>query len=249
MIERETTDDGIVTLRLAHGKASVMDADFLRAFQTRIAEAEDAAAIVITGTGSIFSAGVDLFRLTDGGAEYVRRFVPLLSDFLLQLFTLPVPVVAAANGHAVAGGALTVMASDYRLMAEGGGRIGVPELLVGVPFPASALEIVRYAVAPQHVQPLVLTGRTLLPDEALAWGVVDEVIPAEGLLERAYAVARQLAAVPRETFRLTKQYLRAETLERIARRAPQNDPAAFRVWEDPATHDYIRAYLARTVRK
>jgi enoyl-CoA hydratase len=248
MIERET-HDGIVTLRLAYGKASVMDADFLRAFRAELANAEDARAIVLTGTGSIFSAGVDLFRLSDGGAEYVRAFVPLLSEFLLQLFTLPVPVVAAANGHAIAGGALTVLASDYRLMAEGGGRIGVPELLVGVPFPASALEIVRFAVAPERVQPLVLTGRTLGPAEALAWGLVDEVVPAEALAERARAVAEQLAAVPREVFRMTKEYLRADTLERIRRRAPQNDPAAFRIWEDPATHAGIRDYLARTVRK
>src|SRR5256885_379670 len=160
MIEREV-DDGILTLRLAHGRASAMDVELLEALLRELDSAADARAVVLTGTGAIFSAGVDLFRMTEGGPEYVRRFFPLLGEFLLRLFALPVPVVVAANGHAIAGGCLMVMAADYRLMAEGGGKIGVPELLVGVPFPAVALELVRYAVPADRIQSLVYTGRNL----------------------------------------------------------------------------------------
>jgi enoyl-CoA hydratase len=249
MIER-TLHEGILTLRLAHGKASALDVELLDALLRELeGAADEARAIILTGTGSIFSAGVDLFRLTREGADYVRRFLPLLSRVVRALFAFPRPVVAAANGHAIAGGCILVLAADARLMAEGGGRIGVPELLVGVPFPAAALEVVRFAVPRDRVQSLVYTGRTLQPQEALAAGLLDEVVAPAELLPRAQEVARQLALIPPEVYRLTKQYLRAEALERIDRAGEPNDRAALEVWSAAQTHDHIREYLRRTVRK
>jgi enoyl-CoA hydratase len=237
LIEREERE-GIVTLRLAHGKASAMDVELMEALIEALDGAMDARAIVLTGTGSIFCAGVDLFRLTSEGASYVERFFPLLRDMLQKLFALPVPVVAAANGHAVAGGCILVCACDYRLMADGNGRIGVPELLVGVPFPEVALKVMQFAVP--NVAPLVITGKTLLPREALDARMIDEVVEPAALLDRAHAIASQLAAIPRESFRLTKRVLRG---------LPADDAAALKVWSDPAIHQSIKDYLAKTVRK
>src|SRR5436305_10167261 len=125
--------DGVLTLRLAHGKAGALGVELVDALLHELdGAAGDVRALVLTGTGSIFSAGVDLFRLTREGADYVRRFLPLLSRFFRVLFAFPMPVVAAVNGHAIAGGCVIALACDVRLMAEGGGKIGVPELLVGV---------------------------------------------------------------------------------------------------------------------
>ena len=127
MIEHSQHDD-ILTLRLAHGKASALDVELLDALLSELdGVAEDVRALILTGTGSIFSAGVDLFRITRDGADYVRRFLPLLSRFLGTLFAFPRPVVAAVNGHAIAGGCVIALACDVRLMAGGVGRIGVPE--------------------------------------------------------------------------------------------------------------------------
>jgi enoyl-CoA hydratase len=249
MIAR-TEQDGVLTLRLAHGKASALDVELLDALARELdGVAEDVTAVILTGSGSIFSAGVDLFRLTREGAGYVRDFLPLLSRFLRQLFTFPRPVVAAVNGHAIAGGCLIVLAADARLMAEGAGRIGVPELLVGVPFPAAALEVVRFAVPHERVQSLVYTGRTLSAREALGAGLIDEVVAPGDLLTRAQELARQLATIPPAVFSLTKQSLRAEALERIDRAGERSDQAALAVWSDPRTHAHIREYLRRTLGK
>ena len=248
MIDRTTTD-GIVTLRLDHGKAAALDLELLDAMALAINELadSDARAVILTGTGSIFSAGVDLFRVLDGGSDYVAQFFPALARIVLDLFAFPKPFVVAANGHAVAGGCIFTLCGDYRLMAAGSARIGIPELLVGVPFPASVIEIVRFAVPPQHLQMLMYTGRTVTPDEALRLGLLDEV--ADDLPGRAGAVARQLAALPPHAFQLAKRQLRDRTISHAKHYAHELDGDALEWWKAPETHARIREYLAKTVRK
>ena len=123
-----------------------------------------AKAVVVTGQGRMFSAGVDLPRLVAGGAAYAREFVPAMNHAFETLFAFTKPLVAAVNGHAIAGGCVLACCADYRIMAREPGRIGVPELLVGVPFPVVPLEIVRFATPPQHVQALIYRGLTLAAD-------------------------------------------------------------------------------------
>lgn len=250
MIERND-EDGITTLRLAHGKASAMDIELVEGLHRVIAEVSgsEARAIVLTGSGSIFSAGVDLFRLADGGRAYAERFVPALSRMLLDLFALPKPLVVAVNGHAIAGGCIFTLAGDYRLMAAGNGRIGIPELLVGVPFPPSVIEAVRFAVPPQHLQMLMYTGRTFAPDDALRLGMIDEVIDAASLAARAAEVARGFAALPPQAFALAKRQLRDHAISRAKHYANELDRDVEALWSAPDTHARIRDYLAKTVRK
>jgi len=199
MIHREDRD-GVAVLRMEHGKAQAMDLELLDALEEAVQELEGARpspdAVVLTGTGSIFSAGVDLFRVLDGRAAYLDAFLPALSRALKRLFVFSRPVVAAVNGHAIAGGCILACACDLKVMAEGDGRIGVPELRVGVPFPVAPLEILRFAVPPQHLQKLAYLGRTYGAAEALTWGLVDELAPAGELLDRAVAAARQLGIEP-----------------------------------------------------
>ncbi len=248
MIER-TRHDGITTIRLAHGKASALDLELSDALALALAEtaASDARAAILTGTGSIFSAGVDLFRVVDGGREYSERFYGSLTRLMLDLFTFPKPLVVAANGHAIAGGCIFTLAGDYRLMAAGNGRIGIPELLVGVPFPPSVIETVRFAVPPQHLQMLMYTGRTFGPDDALRLGIVDEVTDA--LPARAEEMARHFAGLPEQAFALAKRQLRDRTISRAKHYANELDDVVREQWCDEATHARIREYLAKTVRK
>jgi enoyl-CoA hydratase len=244
----EITENGDVTiLTLAHGKANALDLEFCDGLRRAVATLETGA-LVITSTGSIFSAGVDLFRLTSGGADYARRFVPALVEMLRVLFLMPIPVVSAVNGHAIAGGCIINAAADYRVMASGKGKIGVPELLVGVPFPALALEILRFAVPKDEIEELVYLGKTVTADEALAKGLIDELTDPAGLLDRAVAVARQLAAAPQATFRIVKHQLREPAVAR-AREFAAADEKALEIWSSPATHVHIREYLDRTVGK
>jgi enoyl-CoA hydratase len=248
MIAR-SQQDGIVTVRLAHGKASALDAELLDGLLKEFESIDEVRALVLTGTRSIFSAGVDLLRLTRDGPDYVRHFLPSLARLVRALFAFPKPLVAAVNGHAIAGGCILVLACDVRIMADGTGRIGLPELLVGVPFPAAALEVVRFAVPRNQVQSLIYTGRSLLPQDALRAGLVDEVVAPDALQVRAQEVARQLAAIPPAAFALTKQALRAPALEQIDAAGERLDPAVLDEWTSADTLAHIREYLRRTLGK
>jgi enoyl-CoA hydratase len=130
--------DGVAVLTMAHGKANALDIEFCDALAARFDDLHkaDAKAVVLTGKAKIFSAGVDLKRLSAGGADYIRRFLPALHRLYEAVFFHPKPVVAAVNGHAIAGGCVLACCADRRLMARDAGRIGVTEILVGVPFPA-----------------------------------------------------------------------------------------------------------------
>ena len=237
-------NDGILTSTLAHGKANALDLELCQAAQRefeRAAESNDVRAVVLTGTGSIFSAGVDLPRLISDGRNYVQSFVESLDAMLRTLFLFPKPVIAAINGHAIAGGAIMAFACDYRLMS--GGRIGVPEALVGVPFPPIALEVVRFAVPRQHLQSMLYLCWTIECDEAKSRGIIDEVVTADDLLIRSRMIARQFADIAPDAFRLTKLQIRDPF---VGENAPKE---IVDLWAAPETHDRIRAYLAKTIKK
>src|SRR5262249_55582230 len=179
------------------------------------------------------------------GAPYVRASLPALSRSFETLFSLLKPVVAAVNGHAIAGGCIIACAADQRLMARDSGRIGIPELLVGVPFPVVPLEIVRFAVPPAHVQTLIYRGMTCSADEALQRGIVDAVVDADSLVDDAVALAESLAAIPPTSFALTKRLLREPVLERM--HSATLDAAAHQAWESPEILDAVRNYVERTL--
>ena len=238
--------DGILVVRLDHGKAHALDLELSRALAQTTQEIEsnaDVRAVVLTGTGSIFCAGVDMFRVLDGGSEYVDSFVTSMAETLKSLFQLSRPVVAAINGHAIAGGCVLAAACDYRIMAHGTGTIGVPELSVGMPFPLVAMEILRFATSEAHLQELVYRGRTYPVEEAYERGLVDELIEPDSLQGRALEIAQQLGSEPSARFRITKRQLRGPALE-LMDRARETDAEVRVAWKDPATLDAIRRYVA-----
>ncbi len=248
MIQRQD-HDGIAVLQMAHGKANAIDLELFTALDEAlvgVAEEDGVHAVVITGTGKIFSAGVDLFRVLDAGPEYLDAFLPALSSVITRIPRMSLPVVAAVNGHAIAGGCILACACDRRIMSDHErARIGVSELVVGVPFPVAALEVLRALLPEQKVHEMVYGGKALSPQDALAVGLVDEITTPGDVLEEAIGAARRLAQIPSRAFALTKQQLRDPLLQRVERLAPQLDPQVVEAWKDPATQDRIRAFMEK----
>ena len=243
--------DSVAVLTMAHGPANAMDVELCRELRRAMLELipSDARAIVITAKGPIFSAGVDLLALAKGGRPYLEEFLPELSGSLRLLFATDKPVVAAVNGHAIAGGCVLACACDYRLMARGAGRIGVPELRVGVPFPLVPAEITRHALGTARAQRAMLVGNVVESERAVAEGFVDEMVEPERLMERALAVAAAMAATPPASFARTKRDLRRPTLEVWERLGLQHDRDTLETWDSPAVREAVRAYVQKTLKK
>ncbi|MFC4003071.1 enoyl-CoA hydratase/isomerase family protein [Prauserella oleivorans] len=238
--------EGVAVVRLAHGKANALDTELCERLLGVLDDVLRAGhpAVVLTGTAGVFSAGVDLRRLVTGGAAYVREFLPVLSEVFLTLFDFPRPVVAAINGHAIAGGAVLAAACDARVMNADHGMLGWTELRVGVPFPLAATEILRCAYGSPALTELMVWARTWRGPDALARGLVDAMAAEDAVVGRAAELARTLGRVPPEAFLHTKRQLHRPFNERIGEHGPSDDAHVEHVWSAPETLATIRSYVA-----
>ncbi|SDD22302.1 enoyl-CoA hydratase [Geodermatophilus telluris] len=233
----------VVVLRIEHGRVGALDVELLDAL-TEAVTASDRA-LVVTGSGSSFSAGVDLRRVLDGGRSYTEALLTALTRTFRAVFDHPRPTVAAVNGHAIAGGCVLALTCDLRLVS--GGRIGLTELAVGVPFPTAALEIVRHALGPRAGRVLLGAG-TVDPERALALGVADELTGPDELLPRAVALAGELAARSPGSYRLAKAALHRPA-DAAIEAAAGDDAAVVGGWTAEDTRRRIEAALAALTRR
>jgi enoyl-CoA hydratase len=234
-------------LALSSGRVNALDVELLEELTAAIRELQrsGAGALVVTGAGRVFCAGVDLNRVLQGGADYSDRLIPALSDAFVAMFCYPGPTVAAINGAAIAGGCVLACACDRRLMSPDA-QIGASEVRVGVPFPAAALEVVRYACG-DHAEEVLLGGRVYRGADAVASGLAHRVI-AEDLLEAAVAEASDLGDISVDAYRHTKAQLRTPTLARISD-ADGIDREVRQLWGDDQTRQRIADSLERLRRR
>lgn len=213
-IVRETRDDGITILRIDRPPVNALDVDTLNELSDAFDEVRGDAtrAVILTGTEKVMSAGADLVKVLKGDDAYIDAGIDALTRNFRTLFEFPKPVVASVNGHALAGGAVLTCGCDHRVMGKWAGEIGTIELTAGVPFPAWALELVRYAVKPEFFQEIVYFGRSYVPEIAVAKGLVDEVVADALLAQRSIEVAHELMQIPGITFATTKRSMRAATV-------------------------------------
>lgn len=234
--------DGVTIVRFDHPPVNALDLNLLEAIIASMRSIEGP--VVITGAGRCFSAGVDLRAIVDGGPDYAERFVAAVPEACLAVFDHPAPVVAAINGHAIAGGCVLAMAADVRLMSAG--TIGLTELAVGVPFPVAALEISRFAMGPSATR-AALQAKTIDPVSALARGWIDDVIPNDELIGQAVGIARELGQYSPAVYAATKRQLHQPARAAIEAAAAL-DAKARAGWMTEETRSRIAGFIETLAR-
>jgi len=237
--------DAISVLRLNRPPAHAFCLELANEFEAVLATdaVQNAAALVVTGGGAFFSGGLDLKRVPGYSRKEQREFLSILNRVVGKLYASPVPVVAAVNGHAVAGAFILALTTDYRVGPTGDARFGLTEARVGIPFPAVPMIILLAECAPQDVRFITLPARNFGADEALRRGIFDELQPPDAVLERAIEVARDMASMPAESYRRIKQQVRAAALAEIKTVIETDADPMLEGWFGPEAQDTSLAVL------
>ncbi len=201
-------------------------------------------ALVLSGTPGMFSGGLDVpVWLTLDRPSLARAW----RDFYLLLRALacsPIPVAAAINGHGPAGGTVLALFSDWRAMAEGDWKVGFNEVQVGIPLPPVILSALRRQVGPRQAERLGTGGLVISAGEAARTGLVDELAPLEGVVDRAVAWCQALLTLPPQAMSITRQRSRADLAGYFDHIEPELDEVIAAWWSDE-TQNVLRALAAK----
>ncbi len=221
-----SSEHDIARLSLQTGPVNAMGPEFLADLDAALDAAQDARALVLTGAGSAFSAGLDLPRLLTLDETTITGFIAAFSRVMEKVFLWPKPTVAALNGHAVAGGFVLASACDYRLLARGPAKLGMTGVTLGIAYPSLVIAMLQYSVPKAAWHNVLLDGRLYDVEAAQSAQLVESVVDPDVLLERATERALGLCAADPGAYARTKRMLKWETVAR-AQSLQQESHAAF----------------------
>lgn len=245
----ETTfHNGIAEIVLARPPVNALNPELCQAVRAALDSAigNGAQGVILGSAAKVFSAGLDVPHLASLGQDRdaLRSAWQAFFDTALALANAPVPVVAALNGHAPAGGCVWALCCDYRVMASGPFRIGLNETQVGLVAPEGIQRLMRRIVGAHRAERLLVAGEMVEAERALALGLVDEVVEIDSVSTRARVWLEQLLALPRDAMLATRTIARADVVDALQPHNIQLDRFVD-AWYGEGTQAALRALLAR----
>jgi len=208
--------DRVAIITIDDGKANAISHDIAAGVHDALEQAKsEAGAVVLTGRPGRFSAGFDLSVMTSS-PEAARNLLKAGADIAIEIHEFPMPVVIASTGHALAMGAILLMAADVRIGAEGNFKIGLNEVAIGMPVPKFAVELARTSLSNAAFTAAVNLATVYDPAGAVVAGYLDQVVADDAVLPTALAHAAELAErLDADAFALTRQNCRGASLDLI----------------------------------
>ncbi len=244
--------DDVTTIRLEGGKANAMTVDLLDTIERAVDDFErsESRAAVIVGYERFFSAGLALPKLYDLDRPAMQMFIERFARSMTRVLACEKPIVAAINGHAIAGGCVLALMCDHRVISdEPSVRIGLNEAQLGIGLPAIVIEPLRAQVPPASLVTIALEGRLFSPIEARNIGLVHEVVAAADVLDLAIARAHGFAANPTTAVAQIKRALRAPIIEGVARTSAVETERWLDTWFAPEARTRLRAAVDKLSRQ
>jgi enoyl-CoA hydratase/carnithine racemase len=246
LVETTVHDGGIHEIRLARAHVNALNPALCVALREAImqAQADGARGIILSGGPKAFTAGLDVPHLITLDAAALRD---AWEGFFLAARALaesPVPVVAALNGHAPAGGCVLALCCDYRVMAAGAYFIGLNETQVGLVAPEGIQQLMQRVVGAHRAERMLVAGEMVDAQRALEIGLVDELADLDAVPARAREWLAGLLALPGKPMLATRAIARADVVAALQPERIGID-RFIASWNDLDTQTALRALVAR----
>ena len=241
------TTPSTVTLTLDNGVANTLSLEMAEALTGAIKDAEsnpdNQSMVIKSNNQKIFSAGLDIQEMNAPEPVRLADFWRAIQGTYIALYGSRLSTVAAIEGHAPAGGCLLSLCCDYRIMAQGSARIGLNETNLGIAAPYWLMDMYVDSIGKRNAELALGKGTLFLPDEALAVGLVDEVVPQDEVLDRATAEAKRWAKIPMKGRVATKLMQRVANINELVERQEEDVLWFTTFLLEEGTQRGIKAYL------
>ncbi|MEM9729237.1 MAG: crotonase/enoyl-CoA hydratase family protein [Myxococcota bacterium] len=210
-------EGNVSTIVIDDGKANAMSVATMNEVNAALDQAkEDRTVVVLAGREGLFSAGFDLAVFKQGPGP-LGEMLRTGGELNARILSFPRPVIAACTGHAIAMGSFLLLSCDYRIGADGPFRIGMNEVAIGLTVPHFALEVARQRIPVQYLSRAALLAEIFSPEDAVAAGFLDRVVPAGDVLTVAQERARAISELDMTAHEETKKRVRSAIAERVSR--------------------------------
>jgi len=247
-----TIKDRLALITLNRNKSNALNREMITELNDmlhNIANDANIGGAIITGREHFFSAGLDLIELYSYNEEEIRSFWLLFLEFSANITAFKKPLVAAINGHAPAGGCVIALACDGRVMAEGKYIIGLNEVPVGIIVPDSIFKLYSFWLGNAHACRSLLEGKLFSPEEALAIGLVDELVNPDSIMTAAERRIRKYMAFEPNTWQQSKLNIRKELIAGMSSDQSQTLEMMITQWWSPATRGLLKMIIDNLQKK
>jgi enoyl-CoA hydratase/carnithine racemase len=206
----------------------------------------EAKAMVLTSASDrFFSIGLDIPELIEFDKDRFADFAEMFDRLCLELYALPKPTVAAITGHATAGGAILALCADHRVMTSGRAVMGLNEVKLGVTVPWTTVRMLRDLVGGRSAARIMEMGDFYNPEESLAMGMVDEVVPPDEVGRLAIELATSLAASPTEAYAAIKGSRTAPVVAEIEAELEERRVEFVDLWYSPHAQEQLETAMLK----
>ena len=240
--------NGIATLTLQRGKVNALNGSVIKEISTALQNFEndsEVTAVILTGKDKFFSFGFDIPEFLAYSKTDFTEFLVNFTNLYSYLFLYPKPVVAALNGHTIAGGCMLALACDVRLMVLGKGKISLNEIGFGSSVFAGATEILLFQVGGKNATDILYSGKMCDADEAKRMNLIDSVVSEEQLITESIQAARTLGDKYLPAFKSVKKFLREPIADSYRPREMESITEFVENWYSESTWENLKKIQIR----